>query len=170
MLTICNTHYVLHHPAPPPLRLFCGTPTSCNGYEVAHPPSAESGRHEHTQRHDWPVAETKICSAQDHPARLLRLADSLKFDCEAGYRDLTGFEVESRGTDNNPLLLSPRSVSTPPRNKAIKSSSFFQIKQEEGKTKSISRRQKRFLLVVGEDQWSVSDHIKDGAVKNLPQT
>lgn len=58
----------------------------------------------------------------------------------------------------------------PPRNKAIKSSSFFQIKQEEGKTKSISRRQKRFLLVVGEDQWSVSDHIKDGAVKNLPQT
>lgn len=125
MLTICNTHYVLHHPAPPPLRLFCGTPTSCNGYEVAHPPSAESGRHEHTQRHDWPVAETKICSAQDHPARLLRLADSLKFDCEAGYRDLTGFEVESRGTDNNPLLLSPRSVSTPPQKQSNKIVEFL---------------------------------------------
>lgn len=60
---------------------------------------------------------------------------------------------------NHPPLPSPRSVRLPPslpstpskRHKAIKSSSFFQIKQKAGTSPGGTSV---FLLLLGEDQWS----------------
>lgn len=58
--------------------------------------------------------KNEICSAQDHLA-LLPLNDLLPVWSLTlrRVRDLIGFEVESHGTDKYPLLLSPRSVSSP---------------------------------------------------------
>lgn len=117
--------------------------------------------------------KNEICSAQDHLA-CLPLNDLLPVWSLTlrRVRDLIGFEVESHGTDKYPLLFSPRSVSSPhPETKQRN----CQVSHRSGRKRKRKRKKRSsdcegggrgFFLCSGR----VSDHIKDDAVKNLPQT
>lgn len=100
-------------------------------------------------------ADTKLACSAENKISSQRLAASLKSDSEANQRS---YRVWSR---EHPLLRSPPSDSPPKRNKTT--------------TRSWGRGAEEEELNVWEaelvsDQRSVSDHIKDDAAANLPQT